>query len=170
MLLRTSAVRVLNPYTGKFALAYTRHVTASQATLISERLKNELGLDVDATQKVRIRTLAEQTTSSGGITSFAIQSLTSKETYTIQDALVVPGFTEDQNVLPHSINVNKLDHFKDIEIPTISSRKTIDILIGQTDKLLLTVLEERESTNSDDSNLVLTRLGPFASGGRFGNR
>ena len=77
---------------------------------------------------------------------------------------MVPGFTQDQNVLPHSINVNKLE---DIEIPTMSSRKTIDILIGQTDKLLLSVLEERESTNSDDSNLVLTRLGPIASGGRF---
>ena len=70
-------------------------------------------------------------------------------------------------MLPHSINVNKLDHLKDIEIPTISSRKTIDILIEQTDKLLLTVLEKRESTNLNDPNLVLTRLGPIASGGRF---
>ena len=127
MLLRTSAVRVLNPNTGKSALAYAQHDTASQATSISEGLENELGVDVDATQKVRIQTLAEQTTSRGGITSFAIQSLITNETSTIQDALVLPGFTEDQNVLPHSINVNKLDHFKDIEIPTISSRKTIDI-------------------------------------------
>ena len=166
VLLRTSAVRVFNPNTGMSTLAYAQHDTASQATLISEGLKNELGLDVDSTRKVGIRTLAEQTTSSGGMTSFTIQSLTTNETYAIQDALVVPGFTEEENVLPHSINVGKLDHFKGIKIPTISNRKTIDILIGQTDKLLLTVLEERESLNSDDPNLVFTRLGPIASGGR----
>ena len=166
VLLRTSAVRVFNPSTVMSTLAYAQHDTASQATLIFEGLKNELGLDVDSTRKVGIRTLAEQTASSGGMTSFTIQSLTTNETYAIQDALVVPGFTEKENVLPHSINVGKLDHFKGIKIPTISNRKTIDILIGQTDKLLLTVLEERESLNSDDPNLVFTRLGPIASGGR----
>ena len=72
VLLRTSVVRVLNPNMGKSILAYAQHDTASQATSISEGLKNELGLDLDATQKVRIRNLAEQTTPSGGITSFAI--------------------------------------------------------------------------------------------------
>ena len=42
VLLRTSAVRVINPCSGKSVLAYAQHDTASQATLISERLKNEL--------------------------------------------------------------------------------------------------------------------------------
>ena len=36
VLLRTSAVRVINPDTGKSTLAYAQHDTASQATLISE--------------------------------------------------------------------------------------------------------------------------------------
>ena len=38
-------------------------------------------------------------------------------------------------------------------------------MIGQSDKLLLTVLEEREGLNPDEPNYVLTRLGPIASGG-----
>jgi len=46
VLLHTSAVRVLNPCTGKSTLVYVHNDTTSQATLITERLKNELGLDV----------------------------------------------------------------------------------------------------------------------------
>ena len=50
-------------------------------------------------------------------------------------------------------------HFNGVKIPTLPHRKNIDIFIGQSDKALLTVLEERESLNFDEPNLVLTRLG-----------
>ena len=50
ILLRTSAVKVVNPRTGKATHAYAQHDTASQATLISESLKNELGLGTDHSQ------------------------------------------------------------------------------------------------------------------------
>ena len=72
---------------------------------------------------------------------------------------------EDEGALPHSIDVKHMKHFKGVEIPTLSGRKSIDILIGQNDKLLLAVLEEREGSNSEEPNYVLTRLGPIASGG-----
>ena len=39
------------------------------------------------------------------------------------------------------------------------------MVIGQTDKFLLTVLEEREGIRPEDLNHVLTRLDPIASGG-----
>ena len=68
------------------------------------------------------------------------------------------------------MNVEKLEHFQGVTIPVIVQRKSIDILIGQTDKSLLTVLEERESKHSDHPNYVLSRLGPIASGGRLGLR
>ena len=42
VLLRTSAVRVINPRTGKSTLVYAQNDTASQVTLISKRLKDEL--------------------------------------------------------------------------------------------------------------------------------
>ena len=41
VLLCTSAVKVINPCSGKSALAYTQRESSFQATLISERLKNE---------------------------------------------------------------------------------------------------------------------------------
>jgi len=44
VLLWTCAVRVVNLETGKVALVYTQHDTASQATLISKNLYEELRL------------------------------------------------------------------------------------------------------------------------------
>ena len=105
---------------------------------------------------VTIRTLADQTTRSGGLAEFILQSLTTNEKFEIKKALVVPEFTDDERTLSHAVNVKNLDHFKDVEIPVITERKSVDILIGQTDKLLFTVLEERESIHPDDPNYVLT--------------
>ena len=55
VLLRTSAVKVVNPHTGESTLEYAQHDTASQATLISENLKNELGLESIPDPSVMIR-------------------------------------------------------------------------------------------------------------------
>ena len=165
VVLRTCAVRVFNPGTNKCTLAYAQHDTASQATLVSEQLKYELGLNVNANRKVRIRTLAEQTSKSSGCTSFKLQSLATDEVFAVNNALV-PNFEEDEKILPHAVNVKNLKHFKGVKIRTISNRKTIDILIGQSDKSLLAVIEERESLNAEEQNCVLTRLVPIASGGQ----
>ena len=43
---------------------------------------------------------------------------------------------DDEGALPHSVNVRNLNHCKGVETPVISNRKSIDILIGQTNKLL----------------------------------
>ena len=170
VMLRTSAVRVINPVTGKSTLAYAQHDTASQATLISKSLRDELRLATKTDHSITIRTLAEQTMHSGGLTNFEIESLSNKETFAIKNALVVPDFIDDENVLPHAVNTQKLRHFEGVKIPTIPQRQRIDILIGQTNKELLTVLEEREGVNASEPNYVLTRLGPIASGGRVGVR
>ena len=70
-------------------------------------------------------------------------------------------------MLPHFVNTTGLDHFHGVEIPTIPHHKNIEILIEQSDKVLLTVLEEQEGQKPDDPNYVLTRLGPIASGGCY---
>ena len=165
MLLRTSAVKVINPLKGKSALAYAQHDTGSHIALVSERLKNELGLDV-RDESVVIRTLADQTTKSGGFTHFDLQSLADDRVYHVHDALIVPNFTEESACLPHAVKVAHLKHFLDVNIPTIPDRNKIDILIGQSDKELLVVLDEREGSNPVEPSFVLTRLGPIASGGR----
>ena len=165
VLLGTSAVRVINPRTGNSTLVYGQHDTASQVTVVSERLVNELDLNVNSDHVLNIRMLAEQTTKSAGFTELKLQSLTTNEVFEIKNALVVSNFIDNEGALPHSVNVRNLNHFKGVEIPEISYRKSIDILIRQTDILLLTVLKEREGLLRDEPNLVITRLGPIASGG-----
>ena len=69
--------------------------------------------------------------------------------------------------MPHKVDTSKFEHFADIHILVIPYRRSIDILVGQSDKTLLTVLEEREGFDPDQPNCVFTRLGPIASGGRL---
>ena len=69
------------------------------------------------------------------------------------------------NVLPHAVNTFKLKHFEEVKIPIISQSKRIDILLGQTYKELLTVLEKRESLNASDPHYFLMQLRRIATGG-----
>ena len=167
VLLRTSAVKVVNPKTGKSVLAYAQHDTARQATLISENLKDELGLKALPDSTVKIRTFADCTVDSGGRTNFVFESLYSGEEFTNKDALVVPEFPDDDHSLPHAVDTAAFEHFSGVEFHVVPGCRRIDILIGQSDKTLLTVLDECEGTDPEEPNYVLTRLGPVASGGRI---
>ena len=72
VLMRTSAVKIVNPATRKSFLVYSQHDTASQATLISETLKAELGLQATPDPTVSLRTLANEKVSSVGRTNFKL--------------------------------------------------------------------------------------------------
>ena len=83
VLLRASAVRVINQTTGCSTLAYAQHDTASQTTLISDSLREELGLEVTTDPFITIRTLADQTASCIGKTDFSQESLVTGDSYEI---------------------------------------------------------------------------------------
>ena len=162
----TTAVKVANPATGKSTVAYAQLDTASQATLISDSLKNELGLRIKTDHSVTLRTLADKTVPIEGRANFNLESLFTGEQFKIDNALVVPQFSDDENILPHVVEVSGLEHFVEVHIPVVPERGCVDVLIEQSDKALLAVLEERESVDPEEPNYVLTRLGPIASGGR----
>ena len=82
----------------------------------------------------------------------------------INDAPVVPQFSDDENTLPHAVNVSGLVCFEGVYIPAVPERRRDDILIGQCDEALLTVLDERESMDPENPSYVLTKLGSIASG------
>ena len=94
-----------------------------------------------------------------------MESLDNGNRYSIEGALVVLYFSDEESTLQHAVDTSRLKHFNGIKIPVISNRKRVDILIGQSDKSLLTVLSAREGA-SNEPNLVFTRLGPVASGGK----
>ena len=78
----------------------------------------------------------------------------------------MPQFSDDVSTLPLSVDVTELKHFQGTHVPVAPERNRIDVLIGQSDKLLLTVLDEREGESTEEPNYVFTSLGPTASGGR----
>ena len=166
VLLRTSAVRVRGPNTGKSTLAYAQHDTASQATLISQTLCDELNLETKTDSTATLRTLGDQTPVTKGRTNFELESLSTGEKFPMENAFVVPYFKDNENVLPHAVDTAGLENFREVNMPTIPDRKCIDVLIGQADNHLLTVLDERESVHPGKPSYVLARLGPIASGGR----
>ena len=167
VLLHTSAVKVVNPKIGESALAYAQHHAASLATLVSENLKDELGLKAVPDSTAKIRALADCTVDSGGRTNFVLESLYCGEEFTIKGDLVVPEIPYDDHTLPHAVDTAVLEHFSGVEFHVVPGRRRIDILIGQLDKTLLIVLHECEGTEPEEPNYVLTRLGPVASGGRI---
>ena len=89
VLLRTSAVRVINQSNRRSTLAYTQHDTASQVILISEALKDELGLQAVLDPAITVRTLADQTATCLGRTDFILQSLDDGDKFAIFGALVM---------------------------------------------------------------------------------
>ena len=113
-----------------------------------------------------LRTQADQKVFCGGRINFKLESLYSGEQFTITDALIVSQFSNDVSTLRHAVDTSMLGHFDGVHIPVAQERKRIDVLIGQSDKALLTVLEERERGDPDEPNHELTRLGSIASGGR----
>ena len=64
------------------------------------------------------------------------------------------------------MDVFALEHFKGTYVPGAPEHRFVDILIGQLDKQLLTVLEECEGTSPEEPNYILTGKGPIASGGQ----
>ena len=135
VLLRTSAVRVFNHKTGKSTLAYAQHDTVSQVTLISNALETELGLETNSDPNVKIRTLSDETVDCKGRTAFNLESLHTGEKFVIENALVVPQFSDDDSTLPHSVDVTELKHFQGTHVAVAPKRNRIDVLIGQSDKL-----------------------------------
>ena len=50
-----------------------------------------------------------------------------KEIFAIKNALAVSDFIDDEDVLLHAVNTQKLTYFKGVKVPTIPQRQMIDI-------------------------------------------
>ena len=131
VLLRTCAVKVINSKTGCSALTYAQLDTGSQATLMSDKLSEELGLKLIPNCSITIRTLGDQPYTCTGKTNFSLQSVINNDQFESNNALVAPQFSDDESTLPHAENTSVFSHFKGVKIPVLSHRKSVDILIGQ---------------------------------------
>ena len=98
---------------------------------------------------------------------FKLETLYSGQQFNINGALVMPQLSDDENRRSHALNVSGLKHFDGVYITVFPDRRPEDISIGQGDKTLLTVLDERESMDPEEPNYVFSRLGPIASGEEY---
>ena len=58
----------------------------------------------------------------GGRTDFKLESLYDGENYMMKDALVVPPFSDDVNILAHSVDTSMLEHFRGVQVPVAPGR------------------------------------------------
>ena len=78
------------------------------------------------------------------------------EQFIINHALVVPQFSDDENILPHAVDISGFEHFVGLHIPIAPEWGIVDILIGQSDKALQTVHEEHgKGVDPEEPNYVL---------------
>ena len=70
----------------------------------------------------------------------------------IENVLVVLQFLDDAATLSHAEDTCGLPHFNGVDIPEAPDRERVDVLIGQSDKSLLTVLEKREGAHPEEPN------------------
>ena len=89
---KTKEFRIINSNAGCSSLAYAQHATASQTTLISDTLKNELGLEAIPDPLITIRTLADQAACCLDRTNFTLTSLVNNDEFKFKGALVVLNF------------------------------------------------------------------------------
>ena len=164
--MRKSAVKIDNLVTGKSSLTYTQHDTASQATLISDSLKTELGLETISNSTVTLRTLAHKKVACGGRTNFKLELPYIGNEFVIEDALAVPKSSDGVDTLSHEVDANALEHLDGVHILVAPGRGRIDVLIGKSAELLLTLLQECEGGKPEEPNYVLTWLGPISSAWR----
>jgi len=161
------------PSTGKCPCAYNKlyvfHDTASQVTLISANSKSELGLKIVPDPSVNICTLTDYTVAIEGRTEILNWSLITP----VKNLLFVTRlwYLSLLMTLTRSLTLliqvpSALKHFDGAVVFAAPDWKQIDILIGQSDKQLLTVRDEREGVNPEEPNYMLTRLEPIASGGK----
>ena len=138
---RTVAARVINPQNGKSKLAYCQQDGNSQLTFVSNKLVQELNLIPYDQASFRIVTLNGETLTH---TNLDLQSLFSNEMFELSNVVTNSAWQDDVKTLPHRQNLNSFSHFEDVELYELPDNDTVDLLIGNDNAFLMTVLEERE--------------------------
>ena len=63
------------------------------------------------------------------------------------------------NTFPHRQDMSTFAHFKDVELFALPENKTVDLMIGNDNAFLMTVLKERVGASRNDPHAISTPLG-----------
>ena len=161
---RIVAARVINPHNGKSKLVYCQQDGGSQLTFVSNKLVQELNLIPYDQASFRIVTLNGETLTHTNLVKFDLQSLFSNEMFESSNVVTNSAWQDDVETLPHRQDLNSFSHFKDVELYELPDNDTVDLLIGNDNVFLMTVLEERVGVSRCEPHAVLTPLGWLACG------
>ena len=76
------------------------------------------------------------------------------------------AWQDDVETLPHRQDLNSFSHFQDVELCELPDNDRVDLLIGNDNAFLMTVLEERVGVSHCEPHAVLTPLGWLAYVGK----
>ena len=162
---RIGAARVINPRNGDSTLVYCQLNGGSQLTFASEKLITELGIRSYGKASFRIDTLVGDSLTQAELVKLNVQSLFSNKMFSLNNVVTHVPWNDDEDTLPHRQDMSSYEHFKDVEMFDLPDNSSVDLLIGNYNAFLLTVLEEREGLSRSEPHAVLTPLGWLACGG-----
>ena len=114
----------------------------------------------------RTVTLNGETLTHTNLVKFDLQSLFSNEMFELSNVVTNSAWQDDVETLPHRQDLNSFSHFEDIELYELPDNDTVDLLIGNDNAFLMTVLEGGVGVSRCVPHAVLTPLGWLACGGK----
>ena len=135
-------------------------------TFVSNKLVQELNLIPYDQASFRIVTLNGETLTHTNLVKFDLQSLFSNEMFELSNIVTNSAWQDDVETLPHRQDLNSFSHFEDVELYELPDNDTVDLLIGNDNAFLMTVLEERVGVSRCEPHAVLTPSGWLACGGK----
>ena len=140
-------------------MIYCQQDGGSQLTLISTKLVKELKLKSRDSASFRIETMTGEKVISADLVNFGLQSLILDEVFSLSNVVAHTPRQDEINTLPHREDVRSYPHFQDIDLLHLPDNESVDLLIGNDNAFLMTMLEEREETNVKKPHAVLSKIG-----------
>ena len=99
------------------------------------------------------------------LVKFELESLFSTEKFSLSNVVTHSSWQDDVSALPHRQDMSSYSYFEDVELVQLLERDSVDLLVGNDNAFLMTVLEEREGVSRSDPHAILCPLGWYACGG-----
>ena len=115
----------------------------------------------------RIVTLNGETLTHTNLVKFDFQSFFSNAMFELSNVVTNSSWKKDVETLLHKQDLSSFSHFEDVELFELPDNGTVDLLIGNDNAFLMSVLEERVRVSRCDPHAILPHLGWLACGGKY---
>ena len=114
--------------------------SGSQRTLISTKMVKELDLQNQDSTSFRTEPMIGEKIISADLVKFDMQLLVSDEVFSLSNVVTHTSSLIDVDILPHRQDVGSYPHFQNIDLLYLPNNDSVDLLIGNENAFLKTVL------------------------------